>query len=108
MILMDIVTYTQTNNNVNVMMFNLTQEEIETLDQHEYSLFLAYGDTLTDQTTVSIGEGSHQLWEDEASRLIEEARGEILCLGKRVRSQFNSYGTTFSDQRDRINQEKAT
>ena len=103
---MVIVTYTQTNNNVNVMMFNLTQEEIETLDQHEYSLFLAYGDTFTDQTTVSIGEGSHQLWEDEASRLIEEARGEILCLGKRVRSQFNSYGTTFSDQRDRINQEK--
>ena len=90
------------------MMFNLTQEEIETLDQHEYSLFLAYGDTLTDQTTVSIGEGSHQLWEDEATRLIEEAGGEILCLGKRVRSQFNSYGTTFSDQRDRINQEKAT
>ena len=105
---MVIVTYTQTNNNVNVMMFNLTQEEIETLDQHEYSLFLAYGDTLTDQTTVSIGEGSHQLWEDEATRLIEEAGGEILCLGKRVRSQFNSYGTTFSDQRDRINQEKAT
>ena len=105
---MVIVTYTQTNNNVNVMMFNLTQEEIETLDQHEYSLFLAYGDTLTDQTTVSIGEGSHQLWEDEATRLIEETGGEILRLGKRVRGQLNSYSPSFSDQRDRINQEKAT
>ena len=89
-------------------MYELTQEEIETLDQHEYSLFLAYGDTLTDQTTVSIGEGSHQLWEDEATRLIEEARGEILRFGKHLRSQFNSYGTSFSDQRDRINTEKTT
>lgn len=89
-------------------MYELTQEEIETLDQHEYSLFLAYGDTLTDQTAVSIGEGSHQLWEDEATRLIEETGGEILRLGKRVRSQFNSYGSSFSDQRDRINQEKTT
>ena len=104
---MVIVTYTQTNNNVNVMMFNLTQEEIETLDQHEYSLFLAYGDPLTDQTTVSIGEGSHQLWEDEATRLIEETGGEILRLGKRVRGQLNSYSPSFSDQRDRINPEKA-
>ena len=103
---MDIVTYTQMNNNANVMMYDLTQEDIENLDQHEYSLFLAYGDTFTDKTAVSIGEGSHQLWEDEASRLIEETRGEILCLGKRVRSQLNSYGTSFSNQRDRINQEK--
>ena len=103
---MAIVTYIHMNNNANAMMFELSQEDIETLDQHEYSLFLAYGDTFTDSATISTGEGSHQLWEDEATRLIEEARGEILCLGKRVRSQFNSYGTTFSDQRDRINQEK--
>jgi len=88
------------------MTFELTQEEIETLDQHEYSLFLAYGDTFTDQTTVSIGEGSYQLWEDEATRLIAEAGSEVLRLGKCVRSQLNSYSPTFSDQRDRINQEK--
>ena len=90
------------------MMYELTQEDIENLDQHEYSLFLAYGDTFTDSTTIPTGEGSHQLWEDEATRLIEEARGEILRFGKHLRSQFNSYGTSFSDQRDRINQEKAT
>jgi len=105
---MDIVTYTQMNNNANVMMYDLTQEDIENLDQHEYSLFLAYGDTFTDKTAVSIGEGSHQLWEDAASRLIEETGGEILRLGKRVRGQLNSYSPSFSDQRDRINQVQAS
>ena len=105
---MAIVTNIHMNNNANAMTFELTQEEIETLDQHEYSLFLAYGDTFTDTETISVGEGSHQLWEDEATRLIEETGGEILRLGKRVRSQFNSYGSSFSDQRDRIDQEKAS
>jgi len=105
---MAIVTYIQMNNNANAMMFELSQEDIETLDQHEYSLFLAYGDTFTDQTTVPAGEGSYQLWEDEATRLIEETGGEILRLGKCVRSQLNSYGPSFSDQRDRIDQEKAS
>ena len=101
------VTYTQTNHNANAMTFELTQEEIETLEQHEYSLFLAYGDTLTDQTTSGAREGSHQLWEDEATRLIAEAGSEVLRLGKCVRNQLNSYSPTFSDHRDRIDQEKS-
>ena len=90
------------------MMFNLTQEEIETLDQHEYSLFLAYGDSYTDQTAIPAGERSNQLWEDEPSRLIGETGEEIIRLGKCLRNQLNSYGTSFSDQRDRINQAKAS
>ena len=107
---MGIVNNTLTHKHVNVMMFNdhhhLSQAEIESLTDEDYSMFLAYGDTLTDHETVQTGARCDQLWEDEATRLIEEARGEILCFGKRVRSQFNSYGPSFSDQRARINQEK--
>ena len=47
------VTYTQIHKLVNAMMFNnhhhhLDMAEIESLADHEYSMFLAYGDTLTD------------------------------------------------------------
>lgn len=56
----------------------LSQQEIESLNDHEYSLFLAYGDTFRDQQTIPIREGSDLVWEGEATRLIEQAgRGEL-------------------------------
>ena len=33
----------------------VTQQQIEALDEHDYTMLLAYGDTLTDQSTISIG-----------------------------------------------------
>ena len=56
------------------MMFEpLTQPQIEALNDHEYSLFLAYGDTFRDQQTIPTGKGSDLVWEGEATRLVEQA-----------------------------------
>ena len=88
-----IANYTLMNNNANAMMFNndhhhLTWAEIESLSDEDYALFLAYGDTLTDQTTVPAGAGGDQLWDDEATRLLEAAEREDILLGKRLRVCF--------------------
>lgn len=64
----------------NVMMSDLTQAQIEALTDHEYSLFLAYGDTFRDQQTIPIRAGSDLVWEREATRLLEKAGGEKLRL----------------------------
>ncbi len=78
------------NNNVNVMKYDLTQAEIDRLDDYEYAMFLAYGDTFRHQPSVPAGEGSDQLWPDEATRVLEDVRDEILLVGKRVRDSFNN------------------
>jgi hypothetical protein len=67
--------------NASAMMSDLTQFQIESLNEHEYSLFLAYGDTFLDQQTISARKGSDLVWEREATRLIEEAGGEKLRIG---------------------------
>ena len=72
--------------------------EIESLADHEYSMFLAYGDTLTDFDAVPIGEGSDLMWEDEIARLLEQAEREELLLGECVRDGFYNQRTPFSYQ----------
>jgi hypothetical protein len=62
----------------------LTQIEIDNLDEHQYSMFLAYGDTFTDPKTSQVGGRGVELWEGEASRLIAEASREKLCISKCV------------------------
>ena len=47
------------------MMTNLTQRQIDRLDDYEYSLFLAYGDAYKPTPTVSSRTRSDQLWEAE-------------------------------------------
>ena len=51
------------------MMSNLTQRQIDHLDDYEYSLFLAYGDAYKPTKTVPTGTGSDQLWEAKTARL---------------------------------------
>ena len=58
----------------------LTQQQIESLNDHEYSLFLAYGDTFRDQQAIPVREGSDLVWEREATRLLEKAGGGKLCF----------------------------
>ena len=70
-------------------MTNLTQHQIDHLDDYEYSLFLAYGDSFKPTPTVPPGTRSDQLRETEATRILEQAGGKILCFGKRVRPPFN-------------------
>jgi len=72
--------------------------EIESLADHEYSMFLAYGDTLTDFDAVPVGEGSDLMWEDEIARLLEQAEREELLLGECVRDGFYNQRTPFSYQ----------
>ena len=67
------------------MTYNLTQHQIDHLDDYEYSLFLAYGDAFKPTPTVSPGTRGDQLRE-------ATARGQIVRLGKRVRSRFNKRG----------------
>ena len=80
------------NNSVKTMTYRLTQHQIDHLDDYEYSLFLAYGDSFKPTPTVPPGTRSHQLREAEATRILEQAGGKILCLGKRVRSRINKRG----------------
>jgi len=72
--------------------------EIESLVDHEYSMFLAYGDSLTDFEAVPVGEGSDLMWEDEITRLLEAAEREELLLGQCVRDGFYNQRTPFSYQ----------
>tara|TARA_B100001250_G_C19660910_1_gene726987 strand:- start:689 stop:997 length:309 start_codon:yes stop_codon:yes gene_type:complete len=100
---MGIVNYTQMYKLVNAMMFNnhhhhLDMAEIESLADHEYSMFLAYGDTLTDFEAVPIGEGSDLMWEDEIARLLEAAAREELLLSQCVRDGEYNQRTPFSYQ----------
>ena len=85
------------NNSVNPMTSNLTQRQIDHLDDYEYSLFLAYGDAYKPTSTVSAGTRSDQLWEAKASRLHAEIRGEILRFRKRLWGVINQRGFTISD-----------
>ena len=98
---MGIVTYTLMNKLVNAMMYNnhhhhLDMAEIESLADHEYSMFLAYGDTLTDLEAMPVGEGSDLMWEDEITRLLEEATRELLLLSQCVRDGFYNQRTPLS------------
>ena len=86
------------NNSVNPMTSNLTQRQIDHLDDYEYSLFLAYGDAYKPTKTVPARTGSDQLWETEASRLHTEIRREILRSRKRLWGVINQRGFTLSNQ----------
>lgn len=70
----------------------MTQTEIESLDDHQYSLFLAYGDTFKDQETGKTGGGSLELWEREVTRFLAETSREELRISQRVwnRKYFSS------------------
>ena len=76
------------------MMTNLTQRQIDRLDDYEYSLFLAYGDSYKPTPTVSLRAGGNQLWEAKTSRFFRETRREILRFRKRVRGVINQRGST--------------
>ena len=79
------------------MTSNLTQRQIDRLDDYEYSLFLAYGDAYKPTQTVSSRTGSDQLWETKAARLHAEIRGEILRFRKRLWGVINQRGFTSFD-----------
>ena len=80
---------------VKPMTHDLTQQQIEALDEHDYTMLLAYGDTLTDQTTISIGTGGDLLWETEAERFDREVGEQVVQFGKRVRSTINKGSDTY-------------
>ena len=80
------------------MTSNLTQRQIDRLDDYEYSLFLAYGDAYKPTQTVSSRTGSDQLWETKAARLHTEIRGEILRFRKRVWGVLNQRGSSIFNQ----------
>ena len=86
------------NNNANAMTFE--QQDIDRFNAHDYSMFLAYGDTFRDLSTESTGEGSNQFWEAEATRLIERAGSKKLFVSERVRCSFNQRMPTIRYPRD--------
>ena len=59
------------------MKYDLTQRDIDRLDDYEYAMFLAYGDTFRNQESGTAREGSDQLWPDEAARILEDTGREI-------------------------------
>tara|TARA_Y100000361_G_C10997890_1_gene257707 strand:+ start:347 stop:577 length:231 start_codon:yes stop_codon:yes gene_type:complete len=71
------------------------QSDIDRFNQQDYSMFLAYGDTFRDQETVSTGTGSDQLWEDEATRLIEATGKKVVCFRECVRNRIDHGGPTW-------------
>lgn len=82
---------------VKCMMFEytLTQRQIETLNEEEYSLFLAYGDTFRDTETDQPGAGSSELWETEVTRVSETAAREKLLISQCVwNSKYLSRSTS--------------
>ena len=99
--------YSHMNPNVKCMT-NLTQHQIDHLDDYEYSLFLAYGDSFKPTATVPPGTRSHKLREAEATRILEQAGGKILRFGKRVRGRFNKRGVALFNgaYRDHLRQVK--
>ena len=88
------------NNSVKHTMSNLTQRQIDHLDDYEYSLFLAYGDAYKPTPTVPLNR-KRSIWETKAARLHEEIRGEILRFRKRLWGVINQRGTTLSDYQGR-------
>ena len=56
------------------------------LDAEEYSMFLAYGDTDSDQTTIRVREGSDFLWPTETPRVSTAVRGEELRFSECIRN----------------------
>ena len=74
-------------------MTNLTQRQIDRLDDYEYSLFLAYGDAYKPTPTVPSRTGSDQLWEAKAARFHRETRRQILRFRKRLRGVINQRST---------------
>ena len=84
------------------MKYDLTQADIDRLDDYEYAMFLAYGDTFRNQISGTTGEGSDQLWPDEAARILEDVRDEILLVGKRVRDSIYNHSTPWGYQRNRF------
>lgn len=82
------------NPNVKPMMPNLTQRQIDHLDDYDYALFLAYGDAYKPTKTVPARTGSDQLWEAKAARFHRETRRQILRFRKRVRGVINQRSTT--------------
>ena len=86
------------NNNAKFMMTNLTQRQIDRLDDYEYSLFLAYGDAYKPTPTIPSRTRSDQLWEAKTSRFFRETRREILRFRKRVRGVINQRSTTVLNQ----------
>ncbi len=83
------------------MKYELTQADIDRLDDYEYAMFLAYGDTFRNQTPGTAGEGSDQLWPDEATRILGEVGESVLRIGKRVRDSIYNQRSTWGYQRDR-------
>jgi len=77
------------------MTHDLTQQQIDALDEHDYTMLLAYGDTLSDQPTIPFGTGSDLLWETETERFDREVREQVVQFGKRVRSTINQGGLTY-------------
>ena len=86
------------NNNVKCTMTNLTQRQIDRLDDYEYSLFLAYGDSYKPTPTIPSRTRSDQLWEAKTSRFFRETRRQILRFRKRVRGVINQRSTTVFNQ----------
>ena len=78
------------------MTYELTQHQIEALDEHDYTMLLAYGDTLTDQQTIPARTGGNLLWEAETSRFNREVGEQVVQFGKRVRSTVNKGSLTDS------------
>ena len=66
------------------MMYN--QTEIESLNEEDYSMFLAYGDTFTDTETSAVRAGSDFLWPPEDVRKSTETGGEELRFRECIRT----------------------
>ena len=79
------------------------QAEIEALNDEQYSLFLAYGDTFNDSPPESTGKGSDQFWEAAATRLLKAAEREELLFGKHLRRHLNKRGRSISYKGGRKN-----
>ena len=67
------------------MMYN--QTEIESLNEEDYSMFLAYGDTISDKKAVPVRAGSDFLWPPEDVPSSTETGGEELRFRVCVRNR---------------------
>jgi hypothetical protein len=75
---------------------NLTQFEIDVLNDIEYSEFLAYGDTFNDPTSIYSGAGSDILRKGETVRFDHETGKQVLQFGKRLRGSLNEGRSTIA------------
>ena len=80
------------------MMYNLHQIEIDSLNDEDYSMFLAYGDTIADQSPVPFGTGGDIVWQDKTARINEVIGGEELCISEPIWNRKHSFSFTFSDE----------